>query len=115
MAEELVGLRRALSAAVAGLRGGERRYPTELKSRVAAYARRRLAEGAKLAPVAVELGLPRLTLARWVATPANAFRPVAVKSPRFMGTQLLALVSPRGFRVEGLDLGEVTTLLRALA
>ena len=115
MAEDLVVLRRALSAAVAGLRGGERRYPAELKARVAVYARMRLNEGAKLAPLAVEFGLPRLTLARWVATPTNAFRPVVMEVARCMETKALAFVSPRGFRVEGLDLGDVTTLLRALA
>jgi transposase-like protein len=109
-------LRRALASTE---RGRGKRVPEELKKRVVAYVRERRAEGAGYRDVAQELGLSSETARRWCATAAGG-RPkrsrrsmvpveVAAEQPRGV------LVSPSGYRVEGLDLGELAALLRALS
>jgi len=109
-------LRDELAAAVAGQVGGERRYPEELKRRAGAYTRARLASGMKRAAVAAELGVPPITLARWAAA-VSGFRTVAVEAEETKptGRRDLVLVSPGGFRLEGLELSEVAALLRVVA
>lgn len=108
-------LRDKLAAAVVDQVGGERRYPEELRRQAGAYVRARLASGAKRAAVSAELGVPAITLARWAA--ASGFRTVAVEAEEAKptGRRDLVLVSPGGFRVEGLELSEVAALLRVVA
>jgi hypothetical protein len=96
-------------------------------------ARTRLAEGLTRHAVAGELGIHWNTLERWLdSTPgmAPSFLPVVLDAPvgstpqaRVEGTTLgrpassgpLTLVSPSGFRLDGLSLDDAITALRRLS
>ncbi|NOZ79225.1 MAG: hypothetical protein GXP48_08640, partial [Acidobacteria bacterium] len=100
-----------------------------VRSEVVALAQHLLAQGATANSVASEIGLAGSTVRSWLKSAAvagPAFVPVVVEpdhgfaaapgpspappTPRSIG---LTLISPRGFRLEGLDLnGAVTALLR---
>ena len=103
-------------------------YPLDVRSSVVALARTRLAQGERLSVLARGLELNRGTLERWlqceppvrpsffsvVVEPTS--EPVAVVGddgpPRRPGA--LALVSPTGFRLDGLSLDDAIHALREL-
>lgn len=95
-----------------GPRGPGRRYPDEVRARIAAYVRQRRAEGVQVQDIAAELGIRRGVLRRWAQeTPpldSPAFKPVAILADEPKG---LVLHGPRGFRVEGLDIDGLAALL----
>ena len=107
-------------AALAGLgpRGRTTRIPAGVRARVLAYTRRQRAAGTSWQTVASAVGVSASALKNWsrLAPPARRLVPVVV-SPA--GTEPsptgLAIVSPAGYRVEGLDVATATALLRALA
>jgi len=106
-------------AAVAALgpRGRTSRIPDAVRAEVLAYARRERAAGRSWAGIAHAVGLSAGALTNWSQTPAPARRlvpvAVAVATPEGPGPALV-VVSPGGYRVEGLDLPTATALLRAL-
>src|SRR5262249_47000630 len=107
----LQNLRRVL----ASRRGRRGRMPAILRQRALEHARRRHEAGATTATIAAELGLSRVTIRRWTTSPA----PVPVQVVDGTGApekrpSTLSVISPSGFRVEGLSLEEATTLLRVL-
>ena len=93
-------------------------YPSEVRSSVAALVRRRLGEGVNLNAIARELGVNRGTLRRWLERTADfappTFVPVVVqRSVSLEAEQVtvptampIVLVSPTGFRLDGLTLEE---------
>jgi transposase-like protein len=91
-----------------------RRYPAQLRSMAVALARERSEE--PLGRVAADLGVSAVSLQRWLeqGEPAR-FRPVEVEpeaaSSRASG---LVLITPRGYRVEGLEAETLSSLLRGL-
>ena len=108
---------RSARAAVAALgpRGRTSRIPDAVRAEVLAYARGERAAGRSWAGIAHAVGLSPGALKNWSQTPAPARRlvPVAVATPAGPGA-VLVVVSPGGYRVEGLDLATATALLRAL-
>ena len=95
-------------------RGRGRRVPAALKERATTYARRRREGGASFAELAKETGLSQETLRRWcLKTPRTALVPVRVVSDAACGS--VVVVSPNGYRLEGLDVGEAVAVLRALS
>lgn len=116
MDRELVELRRAVSDL--GPKRPGRRIPAALRVRLVALVRERQGAGASLRDLADSLGLSTETLTRWMATrPAalerGAERPLPVvvtSSP----AAALTLVTPGGFRVEGLSVASVAELLARL-
>lgn len=106
-------LRRALARHA---RGREFRYAKELKARVVAHAEQRRRAGATWAALSSELGLHLATLRRWCgsrsAPRAIALRPVEVVADS--ASRSVTVVSPSGFRVEGLVLESAVAMLRAL-
>jgi hypothetical protein len=120
--EDAVGSR--LRNAVRGL-GRKRRndaVPRGLRARLVSYAQARRRAGAGWGRIARELGVSGSTLQRWCATPARpALRPVRVAGVAARGRaperseRGLVVVTAAGHRVEGLGVGEVASLLRALA
>jgi hypothetical protein len=102
-------------------RGVGRRYPADLRQRITAYARARRADGASWATIASEIGgPPSQTLMRWCADDvevesAGALVPVEIIAPMTPApAAVIAIVSPTGWRLEGLELADAVALLRAL-
>jgi hypothetical protein len=88
-----------------------------VRAEVLAYARHERAAGRSWARIASTVGLSAGALANWAQSPPPARRlmPVAVAplAPEIPGAALV-VVSPGGYRVEGLDVPTATALLRAL-
>lgn len=113
---------------------GAEAYPPEVRREVVAFALRTRAAGWTWAQVGSAVGLPPTTPRRWVLTAeaqgggaadreraevtAPAVVPVEVMGeaalPPSEAEVALTLVSPRGFRVEGLSLGAAAQLLAVL-
>ncbi len=100
---------RVLAAAVEQRQGF--RYTEELRERLTAYARDARGRGANWHQLGKELGVSSKTLHRWVGRSGGPARFVAVRPTATKGTGL-ALVSPAGWRIEGLSVSDVATLLR---
>lgn len=101
-------------------RGRGKRYDAGLKARVIAFANARRADGETFDTVAASLGLAQTTIQRWCGgvrvedeEACSALLPVVVlESARTTNT--VTLVSPSGFRLEGLELTDAVSMLRAL-
>jgi hypothetical protein len=94
------------------------RYPAAVRDAVVALARTQLGQGQSLAGVARGVGVSFPTLTTWLAGPAEpALRPVTlapVPDPVATPPATLVLVTPEGFRVEGLDGETLVAVLRSL-
>ena len=109
----------ALRLALEKSREGQSRWrcPASLREEVMAYAREQIEQ--KSQPryvVARELGLSDSGLSRWLRpsqTSAGSFRAVSVIADR-SGEPDLTLVTPRGYRIEGLSVASAAALLRQL-
>lgn len=112
MDKEAAILRRDLGRIETG-RG--RRYPSELRCRVVAWARKRHAAGATWEEIKGELGQRFDTVRRWCVdgSETKALVPVRVVETR-VSSRSLSVVSPAGFRIDGLSAGEAAALLREL-
>lgn len=100
--------------------GRGRRYPAELRARVTAFAKGRRKSGASWCTIKKELGQRFDTVRRWcvdVAAPQRREQspttlvPVRVIASRAPG-RTVTVVSPAGFRVDGLTIAEAAALLR---
>lgn len=108
-----------LRAALQSKRG--LRYAPALRERVVVFAEEQRAQGESLQTVARKLGVPVRTLRRWHrARRSRRLWPVEVSSspsgcaaPGERSGRYV-LVSPSGFRVEGLGLEEIERLVRKL-
>jgi len=135
--EQTTRLRELLTAAGGANKGRGRGYGTEARAEAVAYARRRLSKGASLHTIAGDIGLSSTTLSYWLKrrgrggfarvtiapdaiapdsmapdSPApddQPSRPIPSTWPR---TPPILLISPTGWRVEGLDLASLAALLR---
>lgn len=98
------------------IRPTRRRRTAEEREALVAQARRMRAEGMKMAAIVSELGVTAVTLARWFkeASPAPTFLPVQLVGPSLPSGGGLALVTPAGFRLEGLSLEAAVAVLRQL-
>lgn len=88
-------------------------HPLHVRQRVAAYARGRIDLGIERQTVAEELGISPSCLFGWLRS-SPALLPVQVVPDDRPGPGTLVLCSPRGFRVEGLQLHELQILLEKL-
>lgn len=117
-----------LTAEIAGqLRSGRSkkwRCPPELRSRIVSYGRLCRERGEPYGDIAARLGLVESTLVRWLRTDRKSleggFRSVAiVASNEEEGevetfSRAMRLVTPHGYRVEGLDAQTLAYLLRVV-
>ncbi len=91
------------------------RYPTELRRRAVTVVSALREQGASWRQVSAAVGLRADTLQRWCGggSPAAdaSLVPVQVVGDRGGVT----IVSPRGWRVEGLSLADAASLLRSLS
>jgi len=96
-------------------------YPKRIREQAARYACRRRAEKATWATIAKEVGVSTTSLANWSkALPeSSTFVPVVVKTPSATplpaADSLPTLISPTGYRVEGLSLQQLAQLLGRLS
>lgn len=91
------------------------RYSQELQQEAVACWQEGLEQGLLQSEMATALGVDRKTLRGWSVR--GGLRPVEIlelKESRMSPTGGRVVVSPGGLRVEGLDLEEIATLLRAL-
>ena len=118
MRDEVDRIRYALAAVGPRRRGA--RVPTGLRAAIAAYARRVRAHGASLDAVAATIGVSPESIRRWTQVAAGSSRPrglvpVVLCAEPAPADRAMTVTAPGGYRVEGLTLPEVATLLRALA
>jgi hypothetical protein len=96
-------------------KGRGKRYPAELQARVVQWAKRRRSAGASWQQIKRELGQRFDTVRRWCQAPTTArdraLVPVRVVSEQTV-VRTVSVVSPSGFRVDGLTLSEAAALLR---
>ena len=98
------------------------RCPPELRSRIVEYAQSCRDQGRTIGDIAAGLGLVESTLARWLRRGAAelqpGFRSVAIVAsedrPATPVATALRLVTPHGYRVEGLDADTLAYLLQVL-
>lgn len=98
------------------------RCPPELRSRIVEYARSCREQGRTVGDIAAGLGLVESTLARWLRRGAaelqSGFRSVAIMAsddgPASPAPTVIRLVTPHGYRVEGLDADTLAYLLQVL-
>ena len=97
-----------------GRTGLGRRYSRELRLDAVAYWKRKKRGGESLEQVASELGVSNWSLARWVreSETAGKLRPVEVEEA--VKTNEFSLITPGGYRVEGLSEESVVRLLERL-
>jgi hypothetical protein len=112
MDKEAAVLRRDLGRVETG-RG--RRYPAELRARVVTWARGRRAAGASWEELKRELGQQFDTVRRWCVDggETKALVPVRVVATK-VPSRTLSVVSPAGFRIDGLTPAEAAALLREI-
>ena len=80
------------------------------------YARQERAAGESWGRIARAVGLSAGALKNWSRTPpaARTLVPVEVAATATMAPTPIVVVSPGGYRVEGLDLATASALLRVL-
>jgi predicted transcriptional regulator len=104
---------------------GRRGYPREVRELVVGYAEARQRQGARPGMIARELGMAVQTIQNWLGgrdekrqarAEENRWRQVRVEvQTEDEGTvERVTLVTPQGYRIEGLQVGEVVEVLRRL-
>ena len=112
-------LQRQAREAIEGLgeRGRTQRIPDEVRQAVMAYARRERSRGRRWSEIAAAVGLSTSVLGRWSRgqrwARSRVVR-VAVSGQSVDAQAALVLVTPAGYRLEGLDAAKALDLLRAL-
>ena len=89
---------------------GRRHFTEAQRKEAVAYFERRRGEGASVARIAAELGVGKTTLERWRPRGSRFVRVEAVAD----SGAAVALVSPSGYRIEGLSLEQAVGLLSRL-
>lgn len=98
------------------------RYSVEMKSFCAEYGKSRVRDGVRPAKIALELGINVATLNKWMemgdickSRKSRGFRAVRVEQHKENeSTELVTMVSPGGYRLEGLSIRNAALLLREL-
>ena len=91
------------------------RYTPALRRRAVAIARKRRGAGVAVAAVARELGVRPRALRLWLQSPTRPrLRCVAIAKAPVAVADRPVLITPQGFRVEGLGAADLVALLRAL-
>jgi hypothetical protein len=118
MATRVERFRSAVERSLGGRPGRGMRYREDLRQEAIVLARTGLLEGKSLGRVAEELGIGPATLTRWLEKggAGEPLRPVEVHREEEKPSQAssLVVVTPSGWRIEGLRLVDIPELLRAL-
>lgn len=89
------------------------RCPTPLREEIVEFAQARRREGCSVKKIAEELGVSESGLSRWLPSGSGRLRPVRVAEKRSSPDQLV-LVTPGGYRLEGLSASSAAEVLRGL-
>lgn len=96
--------------------GGEQwQAPGDLREEITCWARGLRLEGHLIREIAESVGLSKTTIGRWLSASDGSgdLKRVRVSCERDgMGVEKLALVTPSGYRLEGLSLEEAVDVLR---
>ena len=99
-------------------RGRGRRYPASLRERIERYVTARREFGYSWDSLSAELGIPAETMRRWQQDSRGetgaTLVPVEVVDA-VVAERTVAVVSPSGWRLEGLGVAEAVAVLRALS
>lgn len=101
-----------------GRTGRSIRYSPELRKRAIDFVMKRRAEGVSLRNAAGMLGVNVNSISRWMKPKKDVpLKPVRVVEEQrtSSGCEKLVLVTPQGFRIEGLDIKSLAALLQALS
>ncbi len=95
---------------------GAARYAAAARDLACEYAAKARQQGRSWAEVSRELGLAPMTLRKWCGSkPQAQLVPVTVTAAApIRGSCSIAVVTPGGLRIEGLDVQDVVALVRAL-
>ena len=104
-----------LREAIEESRGGKKRWrcPSSLRSEAVSYLKARRESGSLLSSLSVELGISGATVSRWLEEGSGELRPVRVTDAPVLSGEL-RLVTPRGYRIEGLCVASAAALLARL-
>ena len=95
-------------------KGLARRYSRELRLDAVVYLKRRKSDGATMGRVASELGVSSWSLSRWLRETESRGALVRVELTEPEESTELSLVTPRGYRVEGLSEERLLRLVERL-
>ena len=119
MNDRIAKLQHRVRALHRGHAAGQVRYPDELRAEIIAVARAGRSAGRSLYRLARQIGVSAPTLIEWLRRPTRGhLRQVAVAPATvttMTSTRNPVVVTPHGFRIEGLDLAGLVTVLRDLA
>ena len=106
-----------LRKAILQSRAGQHRWrcPVPLREKVVAFTRERRQAGVSVEKIAQELGLSASGLSRWLNAGEPRLRPVRITEAPSKSSDSLVLVTPEGYRLEGLGPASAADLLRRLA
>lgn len=94
------------------------RYPEDLRVLAVSFWRRASEEGRSQRHVAATLGIRVGTLSRWISSGAETSAPASMPEVRVSGPVSAAgsgvVITPRGYRVEGLSITDLALLLPVL-
>lgn len=119
MDDRLAKLQLRIRALHRGQAASQIRYPEDLRADIIAAARAARAAGRSIYSLARDLGVSAPTLIEWLRRPTPGrlrqvtVGPAPVKTTASKPSPVL--VTPHGFRIEGLDLAGLVTMLRDLA
>lgn len=90
------------------------RCPAPLRQQIVEFANAQRQEGMGVLPIAKQLGLSQSGLNRWLEGAGQSkLRPVRIAETPTSQTKMV-LITPGGYRLEGLDVASATDLLRRL-
>ena len=100
-----------------GERGRTTAVPSEVRAVLVAYAAEQRDRGRAWATIAKEIGVSNSALIRWSQRGARVCEramPVEVRAEKAREGTTVVLVSPGGYRIEGLERSEALAALREL-
>jgi hypothetical protein len=115
-------VRRIKQVIAGGPKGTSRRYTGKLREDIVALTRAMRAQGKPWSAISSALGVGQETLQRLCGSVADhggrskgaSFVPVVIRDDPKVHAKTLTFVSPRGYRIEGLDVAAALELLGRL-
>lgn len=117
MDPEIERLRRALAESRRLESGVRHRCPADLREEIVGQARALRRQGLSMPRIASRFAMSPKTLANWLQRYQGTLRPVTVASSCSMAhgsSDGIKIVTPQGYRIEGLGVDEVVALVKAL-